>query len=106
MLIECSLPFLQISWKVIVGATVTTTLFFLFAIGLALRTFRKKPTTGKEGLVGEEGVVIEDLKPEGVIEVHGEIWKAVSDKRMKKGQQARVEEVDSKHLRLKVKPIK
>jgi membrane-bound serine protease (ClpP class) len=85
MLIDSSLPFLQISWKVILGAAITTTLFFLFAIGLALRTFRKKPTTGKEGLVGEEGIVIEDLKPMGVIEVHGEIWKAIAEKRIKKG---------------------
>jgi membrane-bound serine protease (ClpP class) len=106
MLIDSSLPFFQISWKVILGAAITTTLFFLFAIGLALRTFRKKPTTGKEGLVGEEGIVIEDLKPMGVIEVHGEIWKAIAENRIKKGQTVQVEEVDSKHLRLKVKPIK
>jgi membrane-bound serine protease (ClpP class) len=106
MLIDSSLPFLQISWKVIVGAAVTTTLFFLFALGLALRAFRKKPTTGKEGLVGEEGVVIEDLKPEGTIEIHGELWKAFGTKRIKRGQAVKVEEVDSKHLRLKVKPIK
>ncbi len=106
MLVDSPLPFLQISWKVILGATITMTLFFIIAISFAIRTHRKKPSTGKEGLVGEEGVTIDDLNPTGQIEVHGEIWKAVSDRRIKKGQRVIVEEVHSQHLRLKVKPIK
>jgi membrane-bound serine protease (ClpP class) len=106
MLVDSPLPFLQISWKVILGATITITLFFIFAIGFAIRAYRKKPSTGKEGLVGEEGVTIEALSPTGQIEVHGEIWKAVSDQKIKKGQQVIVEEVDAQHLRLKVKPVK
>ena len=103
MLVDSPLPFLQISWKVILAATITITLFFMLAIGFAIKTHRKKPATGKEGLVGEEGIAIEDLKPMGQIEIHGEVWKAISDKRIKKGQRVIVEEVDSKHLRLKVK---
>lgn len=105
MLVDSPLPFLQISWKVILGATITITLFFIFAIGFALRAYRKKPSTGKEGLVGEEGKTVEPLSPTGQIEIHGEIWKAFSDQKIKKGQQVIVEEVDPKHLRLKVKPI-
>jgi membrane-bound serine protease (ClpP class) len=106
MLVDSPLPFLQISWKVILGATITMTVFFIIAISFALRAHRKKPSTGKEGLVGEEGLTIDDLNPTGQIEIHGEIWKAVSDRRIKKGQRVIVEEVHSQHLRLKVKPIK
>jgi membrane-bound serine protease (ClpP class) len=106
MLVDSPLPFLQISWKVILAATITITLFFIFAIGFAVRAFRKKPTTGKEGLIGEQGVTIDNLNPTGQIEIHGEIWKATSESKIKKGQQVIVEEVDSQHLHLKVKPIK
>lgn len=106
MLVDSPLPFLQISWKVILGATITMTLFFIIAISFAIRAHRKKPSTGKEGLVGEEGVTIDDLNPTGQIEIHGEIWKAVSDRRIKKGQRVIVEDVHSQHLRLKVKTIK
>jgi membrane-bound serine protease (ClpP class) len=106
MLIDSNLPFLQISWMVIAGAAVTTALFFLVAMGLAIRAFRRKPTTGKEGLIGEEGIVVDDLKPSGTVEVHGEIWKASSDKRLKKGQSVIVTEVDDRHLRLKVTALK
>jgi membrane-bound serine protease (ClpP class) len=106
MLVDSPLPFLQISWKVILGATITITLFFIFAIGFAIRAYRKKPTTGKEGLVGEEGITIENINPTGQIEIHGEIWRATSDSRIKKGQRVTVEEVDRNHLQLKVKPKK
>jgi membrane-bound serine protease (ClpP class) len=105
MLVDSPLPFLQISWKVILAATLTITLFFILAIGFAVRTHRKKPSTGKEGLLGEEGIAIDDIKPSGQIEIHGEIWKANSEIKIKKGQRVIVEEVDSQHLRLKVKPI-
>jgi len=106
MLIDSPLPFLQISWKIILGATITITLFFIFAIGFVLKAHRKKPSTGKEGLIDEEGVTIETLNPTGQIEIHGEIWKAISDEKIKKGQRVIVQEVDSRHLRLKVKSKK
>ncbi len=106
MLVDSPLPFLQISWKVILGATITITLFFVLAIGFAIRAYRRKPATGKEGLVGEEGITIDALNPTGQIEIHGEIWKATADSRIKKGQPVVVEAVDSKHLQLKVKPVK
>lgn len=103
MLVDSPLPFLQISWKVILGATITMTLFFIFAVGFVLKAHRKKPLTGKEGLIGEEGVTTETLNPTGQIEIHGEIWKAIADEKIKKGTQVVVQEVDSQHLRLKVK---
>ncbi len=105
MLVDSPLPFLQISWEVILGATITITVFFAVAISFAIRTLRKKPTTGKEGLIGEEGLVVEDLKPAGQIQIHGEIWKAIAEEKIKKGQLVVVEEVSSRHLRLKVKLI-
>jgi membrane-bound serine protease (ClpP class) len=105
MLVDSPLPFLQISWKVILAATITITLFFIIAISFAVRAYRKKPSTGKEGLIGEKGVTIDNLNPNGQIEIHGEIWKATSESRIRKGQAVVVEEVDSKHLQLRVKPI-
>ena len=105
MLVDSPLPFLQISWKLILAATTTISLFFLFAIGMVLKSFRKKPSTGREGLIGEHGVTLEDLKPEGQIEIHGEIWQAVSDQRVKKGKKVVVETVDARHLLLKVKQV-
>ena len=90
MLFESPLSFMRVSWKVWVPAVVLTTLFFLIVVGLAIKAQRKQPTTGSEGLVGEIGVAKTAIKREGQILLHGEIWKATSDKPIKKGDKVRV----------------
>ncbi|MFQ6105921.1 MAG: nodulation protein NfeD, partial [Candidatus Hydrothermarchaeaceae archaeon] len=69
-------PFVRMSLKVITSATVATALFFIFAVGMAVKTHRKKPTTGIEGMIGLIGTAKEDLDPEGGVFVRGERWKA------------------------------
>ncbi len=41
-------------------------------------SFRRKQTTGREGMIGLEGRVVQSLTPVGVIYVKGENWKAKS----------------------------
>ncbi|RKY87072.1 nodulation protein NfeD [candidate division KSB1 bacterium] len=101
MLIESPLPYLKISWSVIVPAVIFTTLFFLFAVGLGLKAQMKKASTGKEGIVGMIGTARTDLDPEGQIFVAGELWKAYSDEKIKKGEKVKV--IEMKELLLKVK---
>jgi len=79
MLFDSPEPFFRVSLSVIIPAVLTTLAFFLFAIGFALKAQRRKPTTGQQGIVGEVGVVIEKIDPEGRIKIHGEIWRATSD---------------------------
>ncbi len=73
-----SFDVLQISWEVIALVVILTVLFFSFAIGFGIKAQRRKPTTGLEGLINETGVTITELRPEGSVKVHGEIWKAES----------------------------
>lgn len=106
MLFDTNLPFLQISWQVIAAVVVMVTLFFVFAIGLAVRAQKKQPRTGREGMVGEQGEVFKALNPKGTVKIHGEFWKAVSDEPIKKGTKVEVTEVDPASLEIKVKPAK
>ena len=81
-----------------------TTLFFAVAITKSFKVHRKRPVSGIEGLVGEEGVAIEaDIMPEGKIFVHGEYWEAFSDERIRKGEKVIVVSVNG--MRLKVKRL-
>jgi membrane-bound serine protease (ClpP class) len=105
MLIDSPIPEMQISWQVIVGIVVMTSLFFLFALGFALKAQRKVVTTGSEGLVGETGVVFKALNPNGTVQVHGEFWRAESDTTIKKGSKVKVIAYDGKNLTLKVEKI-
>lgn len=62
-------------------------------------TRRKKVTTGKEGIIGEIGRTISDLKPEGTVFVRGEYWKAISkEKEIPANTKVRV--IDIKGLNL------
>jgi membrane-bound serine protease (ClpP class) len=100
LLFESPLPYMRVSLVVIVTIVAGTALFFLVAIGLALRARKRKVTTGGRGLMGEVGVARSALKPEGDVFIHGEIWSAEADQPIKKGEKVVVTAVE--HLTLKV----
>ncbi|HGY57051.1 MAG TPA: nodulation protein NfeD [Caldithrix abyssi] len=105
MLFDSPLPFLQVSWQVILTVVLLSVLFFVFAIGMAIRIHRTKPKTGIEGMIGEIGEVYKPLNPAGTVKVHGEYWKATSDRPLKKGQKVKVVRVDEKSLRIHVEAV-
>jgi membrane-bound ClpP family serine protease len=39
---------------------------------------RRKPTTGREGLIGAVGTVRQRLDPDGLVFVYGELWQATA----------------------------
>mgnify|MGYP005835648205 FL=1 len=103
MLIESPTEYMRISLGVIIPAVVVSAAFFVFAVTMAIRARLKKPTTGREGLVGEIGTAETDLSPEGKVHVHGEYWNAMSETPIEKG--SRVLVVGTVNLKLKVKKI-
>ncbi|WP_297465780.1 nodulation protein NfeD [Thermococcus sp.] len=80
-------------------------LFFLFGVATVVKAHRRKPGAGKEELIGEIGKVIEDLDPEGVVKLHGELWTAESadGRRIPVGERVRVVKVEG--LKLIVEPL-
>jgi membrane-bound serine protease (ClpP class) len=97
-------PFLRISLILIVAVAVLTAAFFLFAVGAGVRAQRRKVQTGREGLVGEIGVVRRELSPEGMVFVLGELWSAASTGTTIPAG-ARVRVVGVSGLRLDVRPL-
>jgi membrane-bound serine protease (ClpP class) len=52
---------------------------FIFIIHRAvLPSFRARQVTGREGMIGLEGKVVQPLVPKGVVRVEGEYWRARS----------------------------
>ena len=90
----------QLDWRLALAAAITTGAFFLFAVGMAIKTRLTKPTTGKEGLIGEKGIALTQIAPEGDVRLHGEIWKAVSEQKIKKGEKIKVIDVDGLELKI------
>ncbi|RPI03666.1 MAG: nodulation protein NfeD [Calditrichaeota bacterium] len=82
----------RVDWRVALTVALFTAGFFVFALGMVLKTRLSKPTTGQEGLAGEIGVANSSFAPgkEGVVKVWGEIWRAVSTDKIAKGDQVRI----------------
>jgi len=95
----------EVSWEVIGVALLVSVLFFGFVVGMGMRAQRRKPTTGAEGLVGEEGVAIGDLSPDGRVKVHGELWNAGSASgEIRSGEGVVVEKTENLRLIVRRKP--
>lgn len=103
MLFESPETYLRVSWSVIGVTVLATAGFFVFAVTKALRVHRLRPTTGREGLIGEEGWAESGIAPEGKVFVRGEYWDAWSDEPIAVGTKVVVEAVQG--MRLKVKRI-
>ncbi len=103
MLFDTPEPYLRVSWYVILPTVLTTVGFFVFALSFALKAQMKKPTTGREGLVGLRGKAVSALAPEGRVFVHGEYWNAESGEPVEAGTP--VEVVGMRDLVLKVKAV-
>ena len=94
-----------VSFGVALAATIPAAFITVFLMRLVLKSRRWKSATGKEEMIGEEGVVTIALAPngEGMIRVHGELWRAVSKAGVSEGTKVRVLRVDG--LRLEVEPV-
>jgi membrane-bound serine protease (ClpP class) len=93
-----------VSLGVALAATLPFALITVFLMRLVLSSRTWKSTTGREELIGEEGIAIAGLGAgtAGMIRVHGELWQAVSPRAVSEGKPVRVRSVEG--LKLHVEP--
>jgi membrane-bound serine protease (ClpP class) len=101
MLFDSPEPALRVSLRFVIPFTIATALLFATGIGLAVRTMRKPPTTGREGMVGWRGRARTLIDPEGTVEVRGELWRARANESIEEG--APVEVTGAEGLVLRVR---
>jgi len=94
-------PDIRVSPSVWIPAVICIAAFFILIAVIAIRAQKAKVSTGNKGLVGEKGEVVQPLKPEGQVAVRGEIWKAISDENLKKGDRVIVEAVEGMIIKVK-----
>lgn len=93
----------RLSWSVIAGVTVSTTLFFLVVIAAGLRAQKRRVSTGRQGMVGRRVIVQERLAPAGRVRIGDEWWNAVSSGPLEPGTEVEITAVDG--LVLRVRPL-
>ncbi len=103
LLFDSPEPYLKVSLSLIVTTVLLVTGFAFFVIRKAIAAHRRKPFTGKEGLVGEKGYADSDIMPEGKVFVRGEYWDAWSDQPVSRGEKVLVVAVEG--LKVKVEKV-
>jgi len=92
------------------GMAVAVTLPFaaisVFLMRLVLRSRKWKQATGAEELLGDLGVATSALQPgvEGMIRIHGEMWRAIADENIAPGQAVRVRRIQGLTLHVESAP--
>jgi membrane-bound serine protease (ClpP class) len=93
-----------VSFGVALAAILPFAFLSVFLMRLVLKSRSWKTATGKEELLGEEGIVTAALGGgEGMIRVHGELWRASSRENVQVGAKVRVLRVNG--LKLDVEPL-
>jgi membrane-bound serine protease (ClpP class) len=94
-----------VSLGVALAATLPFGVITVVLMRFVLRSRKWKTTTGREELIGSTGTVTEELKPgaEGMVRVHGELWRAVSLQPVPEGKSVQVTRVEG--LKLYVEPV-
>lgn len=103
MLIDTELPGYGINIAVVAGVTVSTVMFFLIALTMVIRNRHHPVVSGREQMLGSVCVALEDFSNVGQVEVHGEHWRARTDRPIRKGEQGRVTGMTG--LTLKIVPV-
>jgi membrane-bound serine protease (ClpP class) len=93
-----------VSLGVALSATLPFGIFAVVLMKLVLRSRKWKTATGKEELIGSQGTVTAELKAgtEGMVRVHGELWRAESSQGVPEGKTVRITGVEG--LKLYVEP--
>ena len=89
-LFESPDPNLRVSLWLILPTVLTLAVITLVLVQRVFRSRAYPVATGKQGLIGEIGEASTDINLEGLVFVHGENWKAMSDSPIEKGEKVRV----------------
>lgn len=103
VLFDDNTPGFQIARGLIGGMALAGAILMLLLAGLFMRTRRAQVATGTEQMLNEIAIALDDFSTSGLVDIHGETWRAITHTPLTKGQRLRVLRVDG--LTLHVTPL-
>ncbi|HTO53519.1 MAG TPA: nodulation protein NfeD [Myxococcota bacterium] len=94
---DLSLPF----WRAILPTALTLALVMLGLAWTVSRAQARPQYAGAEGLLAEIGTADSDLSPQGRVRVRGELWNAVADAPVRRGDKVEILAVENLVLRVR-----
>jgi membrane-bound serine protease (ClpP class) len=94
MLLDTGVPGFEISVPLIAFCAGFSALFFIFVLGMLMKSRSRPVVSGKEALIGARVEVTEDFVGVGRVRLGGELWNARSEVPLRRGEQASVVAVE------------
>lgn len=104
ILFDLQAPGFRLSASLVAGLAIASAAFALLAARLALGAHRRRPTTGREEMIGARGVVLDWSGAAGHVFVRSERWRAVAGAPLAPGQTVRVTALDGLTLTVAAEP--
>jgi len=104
MLLDREVPGFSVAWQLIAAMALAGALVMLAIVSFAVRARRRPVVSGAEGLTREFAEAVEDFDKQGLVRVHGELWKAVSNEPVRAGQRLAIRKVEG--LVIQVEPAR
>lgn len=101
LLMSSNDPALRVNPFLIAGVVGTITVLSGLMVTVIVRSYRTRPVGGPGGVLRMVGVARTPLEPEGLVFVHGELWRARSeDGRVEQGERVRIVGLSGLELRV------
>lgn len=94
VLIDSDLPEFEIPYGLIAGVSLASAALLLVAAGMVVRGRRAPVVSGREAMIGAVGEAREDFDAEGWMQIRGELWRARTNRPVRRGEQLRVRAIE------------
>jgi membrane-bound serine protease (ClpP class) len=90
----------QIALPLIIAVAAFSVLLLVIVVGMLMRSRHTALVSGDSAMLGELAEAMEDFNENGLVRIHGELWRAVSERPVKKGQLLSVKAINGLELLL------
>ena len=90
----------QIALPLIIAVAAFSVLLLVIIFGMLMRSRRVALVSGDSAMLGEMVEVMEDFDEKGLVRVHGELWQAVTEQPVRKGQLLPIKAIQGLELSL------
>ncbi len=105
ILFDSPLPGGSVPMTTIIAMVIVLLAFMFIVVRAVINVHKTQVTTGREGIIGETGLAMDDFDSlgKGMVKVHGEIWSALSGEEIRKGEGVVVTDVEGMALKVRKK---
>ncbi|MBI4196428.1 MAG: nodulation protein NfeD [Deltaproteobacteria bacterium] len=93
-LVNSTAEFMKLSLSLVIPVVLSTGAIFFFLLSLAVRSQRRRSSSGVEGMIGLVG----EMQEEGKVLVNGELWDTITKDLLTKGSKVKIVKTDGMKL--------